>query len=74
LVSWIYPGDGSFQIKLTPKWQNTISHSCGDSNRSKTNTLLKLIQNEFGGSGYRKFQDTYYYSSGSFINAKRLID
>jgi hypothetical protein len=77
--SWLagfIQGDGSFQIKLTPKNGKTPyrTHVVIQIDQ-KTNTLLKRIQSEFGGSvGYRKFQDTYYYSSGSFINAKRLID
>jgi hypothetical protein len=68
--------DGSFQIKLTPKLGKTPyrTHVVIQIDQ-KTDTLLKLIQNEFGGSvSYRKFQDTYYYSSGSFINAKKFID
>jgi hypothetical protein len=66
--------DGSFKSNAKTR-QNTISNSCGHSNRSKNRYALKLIQNEFGGSvSYRKFQDTYYYSSGSFINAKKFID
>jgi LAGLIDADG endonuclease len=40
----------------------------------KSSTLLNLIQRFFGGCvGYRKDQDTYYYTSSSFTNAAKLI-
>ena len=40
----------------------------------KTNILLKQVQNNFGGYiGYRKDQDTYYYSSVSYKNIFKII-
>jgi len=37
--------------------------------------LLELIKNYFGGSiGYRKNQDTYYYSSVNFVNAHKVVN
>lgn len=40
----------------------------------KTSNLLGLIQEFLGGSvGYRKDQDTYYYTSNSLTNAAKLI-
>lgn len=69
-------GDGSFQIKLTPRISKTpYRFQLVIQIDQKTNILLKMIQDEFGGSvSYRKFQNTYYYSSGSFVNAKLFID
>ena len=77
--SWLagfIQGDGSFQIKLTPGVSKTPYrlHIVIQIDQ-KTSELLKMIQAEFGGSvSYRKFQHTYYYSSGSFANAQLFID
>lgn len=68
-------GDGSFQIKLLKvktklglRVQLTMQISL------KTNLLLTTIQNHFGGYiGFRKPHNTYYYSSGSFVNAEKFI-
>ena len=68
-------GDGSFQIKLLKvktkiglRVQLTMQISL------KKNQLLTAIQNDFGGYiGFRKPHNTYYYSSGSFVNAERFI-
>jgi hypothetical protein len=41
----------------------------------KTRVLLDLIKDKLGGNiGYRKSQDTYYYSSTSFGSAKKVIN
>ena len=40
----------------------------------KTRVFLDLIKDKFGGNiGYRKSQDTFYYSSTSFGSAKKVI-
>lgn len=40
----------------------------------KTRLLLDLIKDKLGGNiGYRKSQETYYYSSTSFGSAKKVI-
>jgi LAGLIDADG endonuclease len=69
-------GDGSFQIKLLKvktklglRLMLTIQISL------KTDSLLRNIQKEFGGSvGFRQPHNTYYYSSGSLMNAKKFVD
>nr|YP_010437042.1 hypothetical protein NQY40_mgp40 [Ulva meridionalis]UTA96516.1 hypothetical protein [Ulva meridionalis]UTA96574.1 hypothetical protein [Ulva meridionalis]UTA96627.1 hypothetical protein [Ulva meridionalis]UTA96679.1 hypothetical protein [Ulva meridionalis]UTA96742.1 hypothetical protein [Ulva meridionalis] len=68
-------GDGSFQIKLLKvktklglRVQLTMQISL------KTDLLLTDIKNNFGGYiGFRKPHNTYYYSSGSFVNAAKFI-
>jgi hypothetical protein len=41
----------------------------------KTSLFLRAIQNAFGGYiGFRKPHNTYYYSSGSFLNARKFIE
>jgi hypothetical protein len=68
-------GDGSFQIKLLKikyglgsRVQLTVQVSL------KKDSLLRRIQNDFGGYvGFRQPDNTYYYSSGSFINAERFV-
>ena len=40
----------------------------------KSNILLEQFQNQFGGYlGYRALQDTYYYSSTSFENMRKVL-
>lgn len=40
----------------------------------KTDVLLKQFRQKFGGYlGYRKTQDTYYYSSTSFLNFAKML-
>lgn len=68
-------GDGSFQIKLLKvktrlglRVQLTMQISL------KTELLLTDIKQNFGGYiGFRKSHNTYYYSSGSFVNAAKFI-
>jgi LAGLIDADG endonuclease len=68
-------GDGSLAINLYKRKHRTsyemqiIINIC-----QKKPKLLELIKQAFGGSlGYRKSQDTYYYTSNSFTNAVKLI-
>ena len=45
---------------------------CAD---QKSDLLLNIIKEYLGGNiGYRKSQNTYYYSSTSFGSAKRVIE
>lgn len=75
LLAGFIQGDGSFQIKLLKvntklglRVQLTIQISL------KTNQVLATIQKDFGGYiGFRKPHNTYYYSSGSFVNAEKLV-
>jgi LAGLIDADG endonuclease len=74
-LSGFTDADASFQIKLI----NRISRKRSEVRLSfqidqKKDNLLKLIKNYLGGNiGYRKSQDTYYYSSTSFGSAKKVI-
>ena len=70
--------DGSFQIKIIdrikqngePRLEVRLSLQIDQ----KTRLFLDLIKGKFGGNiGYRKKQDTYYYSSTSFGSAKNVI-
>lgn len=70
--------DGSFQIKVLdrvePNSKPCIEVRLYIQVDQKTRLLLDLIKDNFGGNiGYRKSQDTYYYSSTSFGSAKKLI-
>lgn len=80
--SWLagfIDADGSFQIKLIDRVNPNSStrtevrlHVQID---QKTRLLLDLIKYNFGGNiGYRKTQDTYYYSSTSFGSARKFIN
>lgn len=65
--------DASFQVKTIPRGNRTeIRLNFQVDLKSKD--LLELIKSNFGGYiGYRKSQDTYYYGSVSFSNAKKII-
>jgi LAGLIDADG endonuclease len=66
--------DACFQIKIVnrstrPKPEIRLAFQVDQ----KTNYLLELIH--FGGYiGYRKKQDTYYYSSVNFANAQKVVN
>lgn len=73
-------GDGSYQIKIRKK----LLASTGEKDRKeialnfqidqKTDYILKEVQNIFGGSvGHRVKTDTYYYGSGGFGAAYKVI-
>lgn len=66
--------DASFQIKLinrNPKTEVRLNFQIDQ----KKKDLLILIKHFLGGNiGYRKSQDTYYYSSTSFGSAKKVIN
>ena len=70
--------DGSFQIKtikrINPNGSIRLEIRLNMQVDQKTQLLLDLIKDKFGGNiGYRKSQDTYYYSSTSFGSAKKVI-
>jgi hypothetical protein len=66
----------SFQIKIVNRLNRTkpeirLSFQIDQ----KTTLLLNFIQKLLGGNiGYRKSQDTYYYSSTSFGSANKVIN
>jgi hypothetical protein len=72
-------GDGSFQIKILRRKDST---GCPRKTEvrvvmqvdQKEESILKFLQDHLGGHiGYRKSQNTYYYSTVSFANAAKLI-
>jgi hypothetical protein len=70
--------DGSFQVKtlhrVNPSGSTRLEIRLNMQVDQKTRLLLDPIKNELGGNiGYRKSQDTYYYSSTSFGSAKKVI-
>jgi len=66
--------DASFQIKLLNRTNRTEVRLNFQIDQKKFDTLI-LIKNFLGGNiGYRKNQDTYYYSSTSFGSAKNVVD
>lgn len=67
--------DGSFQIKIYNRVKRKKKEIRLVIQIDQKNTLiLKQIKRVFGGYiGYRKSQDTYYYSSISFSNANKFI-
>jgi LAGLIDADG endonuclease/LAGLIDADG-like domain len=69
-------GNGSFQIKLLKiKTKLGLRVQLSMQISLKTSLLLIAIQNDFGGYiGFRKPHNTYYYSSGSFVNAGKFIE
>ena len=65
--------DASFQIKIINRNNRTEVRLAFQIDQ-KNKELLILIQQHLGGNiGYRKSQDTYYYSSTSFGSAKNVI-
>ena len=73
-------GDGSFQFKVITAARQSMKTQRLPEIRvtlqidQKDDLLLKEIQANLGGYiGYRKSQDTYYYSSVSFTNATKWI-
>jgi len=73
-LSGFSDADASFQIKLinrNPKTEVRLNFQIDQ----KKKDLLILIKHFLGGNiGYRKSQDTYYYSSTSFGSAKKVIN
>lgn len=80
--------DGSFQIKtLVSSAQGVARAPLASPNGSRrveirlyvqidqeSRRLLDLIKDKFGGNiGYKKSQQSYYYSSTSFSSAKKFI-
>lgn len=66
--------DGSFQIKYLRQTLRTEVRLVLQISQKKR-FLLDLTQNVFGGSiGYRKSNDSYYYSTVGFNNAFQLIN
>ena len=66
--------NGSFQIKILNGNNKTEIRLNFQVDQEKEGILL-LIKNFLGGNiGYRKSQDTYYYSSTSFASAKKVIN
>lgn len=71
--------DSSFQIKclerVKPSGGTRLEIRLSMQVDQKTRLFLDLIKDKFGGNiGYRKTQDTYYYSSTSFGSAKNVIE
>ena len=67
--------DASFQIKIIKRLTREKPEiRLNFQLDQKSDQLLKIIKNYFGGNiGYRKSQDTYYYGSTSFGSAKKII-
>lgn len=72
-------GDGSFQVKMVHRKDYVDSPKRTKVGLvlqvdQKEESILKFLQNHLGGHiGYRKSQNTYYYSTVSFVNAAELI-
>ena len=69
--------DGSFQIKTINRKGRKFGYEIRLSYQldQKNNFILQQIKQVLGGSiGYRKNQDTFYYSSVSFGSAKKVIN
>lgn len=72
-LSGFSDADASFQIKTINRNDKTEVRLAFQIDQ-KNKELLDLIQQYLGGNiGYRKSQDTYYYSSTSFGSAKNVI-
>jgi len=69
-------GDGSLQIKMLKKANKAVLETrLVIQIDQKSSGLLTLIQACFGGFvGYRKSQETYYYSSVNFANTVKFIN
>lgn len=69
--------DGSFQVKTIKRKEQKYGQEirvCFQIDQKKIG-ILEQIREVFGGSiGYRKSQDTFYYSSVSFGSAKKVIN
>lgn len=69
--------DGSFQVKTIKRKEKNFGQEirvCYQIDQKKI-FILEQIREVFGGSiGYRKSQDTFYYSSVSFGSAKKVIN
>ena len=70
--------NGSFQVKCLerakPSGGTRFEIRLNMQLDQKTRVFLDLIKDKFGGNiGYRKSQDTFYYSSTSFGSAKKVI-
>lgn len=70
--------DGSFQIKILERVKTSggtrLEIRLSMQVDQKTRLLLDLFKEKFGGNiGYRKTQNTYYYSSTSFGSARKVI-
>lgn len=70
--------DGSFQVKtihrMNPNGNTRLEVRLSMQVDQKTRYLLDLIKDKLGGNiGYRKTQNTYYYSSTSFGSALNVI-
>uniref|UniRef100_UPI002A8299D3 LAGLIDADG endonuclease n=1 Tax=Saccharomycopsis fibuligera TaxID=4944 RepID=UPI002A8299D3 len=67
--------DGSFQMKtIDRKDRNLQEVRLNFQMDQKKKYILEKIQEELGGNmGYRNKQDTYYYGSTSFGNARKII-
>lgn len=72
-LSGFSDADASFQIKTIIRNDKTEVRLAFQIDQ-KNKELLDLIQQYLGGNiGYRKSQDTYYYSSTSFGSAKNVV-
>lgn len=67
--------DGSFQIKIIDRKDRNLQEvRLNFQIDQKKKYILEKIQEELGGNiGYRNKQDTYYYGSTSFGNARKII-
>ena len=71
--------DGSFQVKCLKRVKRSASTRLeirlNMQVDQKTRLLLDLIKDKLGGNiGFRKSQNTYYYSSTNFGSAKKVIN
>lgn len=74
-------GDGSFQIKILDRKSFADKASSRTEVRivlqvdQKEDSILKYLQSHLDGYiGFRKSQNTYYYSTVSFVNARKVIE
>ena len=76
---WGERSRGSFQVKILERVKTSggtrLEIRLNMQIDQKTRLLLDLFKDMFGGNiGYRKSQDTYYYSSTSFGSARKVIN